>query len=559
MEQRDSAFVQSMQKKKKQRRIRNLIILGVVLIALGVGIFYLFNKLNAPDEIVSQKTYTAARVALGEVSTTLSGSGTLTAADSATVTAPDKATVEKIYFQTGDALTKGDIVMELSSTAVKEDLEDLKSDLYDVQEELADTSRTRSSLSITAEKKGVVKDIQVDVGDNCDDADYLCLISTDGMMRVDIPATSGMRVYDDVTVEIGDETEDGYIYSIEDDVAAVVIDSDEYDYGAAATVRSDSGEVIGTGPLTVNDHVKVTVEAGRIATVNVKENQSVSRGRTLFKLVSGAPNPTYLELKEKEQDLLSDIVDMEDSLTIKAEWDGILSTLSVEEGDDVTEGAALCVLSGAGGYSMTLSIDELDIGSVRHGQDVEVTLDALDGTYSGNVTNISFAGTGTYVTSYSATVTTEPIEGAYPGMSATAEIITETSGETTIVSASAVQYDGDAAYLLKAADGVEAGTTLTEDELDVDSLEKIYVTTGMTNGSYIVAEGEGLSSGDVIWVPTMVTNAEYEEDEDTSVTFAMGGMPGGSMGTMPSGERPSGGYGGNRPSGSTGGYGGPMG
>jgi HlyD family secretion protein len=177
-------------------------------------------------------------------------------------------------------------------------------------------------------------------------------------------------------------------------------------------------------------------------------------------------------LKETESDLLDQIADVEDQLTIKAEYDCVLTSLSVEAGDTVAAGGSLCTLTGTDGYTLSLSIDELDIASVALDQSATVTLDAIDGEYAGTVTNISYSGSGSYVTSYTATITTEPIEGAYPGMSASVEIITDTSGESLIVSVNAVQYEGDTAYVLLAGDDTQIGTTTSVDELDLDSLTK---------------------------------------------------------------------------------------
>ena len=180
-------------------------------------------------------------------------------------------------------------------------------------------------------------------------------------------------------------------------------------------------------------------------------------------------------------------------------------------------------MTGTGGFTIALSIDELDIASVKLGQNATVTLDALTGEFTGTVTNISYSGSGSYVTSYTATITTEPMEGAYPGMSASAEIITETSGETLIVPVSAVQYEGDSAFVYLAGDGVQAGENRAEGQIDLDSLTKLTVTTGMSDGSYIVVTAEGLAAGDVIWSPERTSTATYSADDTTTTsTFGVG-------------------------------------
>ena len=162
------------------------------------------------------------------------------------------------------------------------------------------------------------------------------------------------------------------------------------------------------------------------------------------------------------------------------------------------------------------------------------------------MTNISYSGSGTYVTSYTATITTDPIEGAYPGMSATIAVTTDTSGETLIVPVSAVQYDGDTAFIYLAGDDTTLGTVVGKDEINLDSLTKATVTTGMSDGSYIAITGDGIAAGDLIWVPQVTTNATYSADDETSTTFSMGGQSGMMMGGDSSGFTPPSGMGGGQ-------------
>ena len=242
---------------------------------------------------------------------------------------------------------------------------------------------------------------------------------------------------------------------------------------------------------------------------------------------------------------------MEDLLTVTADTDCTVTSLSVAAGDKVDAGTTVCVLTGTNGFALDLSIDELDIASVALDQAATVTLDALDGEYTGKVTNISYSGSGSYVTSYTATITTDPITGAFPGMSASAEIVTDTSGETLIVPVSAVQYDGDAAFVYLAGDDAQLGNTLADGALDLDKLTKVTVTTGMSDGSYIAVTADGLAAGDLIWVPERTSTKTYSEDDSTATTFSMGGgnmmMGGDSSGFTP----PSGGRGGQMPGGYT--------
>jgi multidrug efflux pump subunit AcrA (membrane-fusion protein) len=400
---------------------------------------------------------------------------------------------------------------------------------------------------VTASKGGIVKDIQAQVGSIVDDMDYLCLIATDGKMQLNIPVTDGMAQYDAVSVQIGEDEQEGYITKIEGGMATVVFTDNYYPIGTSATVISESGVSLGSGSITVNEYVEVTAASGKIASIKVTDNQKISKSSTVFTLAEGAPTAAYTKLKNTEAELLTKIEDLEGLLTVKADTDCTLTALSVKAGDTVAAGTAVCTLTGTGGFTLALSIDELDIASVKLGQSATVTLDALEGEFTGKVTNISYSGSGSYVTSFTATITTEPIEGAYPGMSASAQIVTETSGETLIVPVSAVQYEGDTAFIYLADDGTQPGTMLADGALDLDKLTKLTVTTGMSDGSYIAVTAEGLAAGDVVWVPERTSNATYSSSSTSeTASFTMIGQGGMTVPSGDSGFEPPSGMGGGQ-------------
>lgn len=546
-------------KRARKRRIAAWVSLAVIAAGLGVGGWFFYRYLQRQDREETMTSYQAVTVRQGEVSSVISGSGTLAAKHSASFTAPgDYTTVENVYYQTGDVVEKGEVVMTLSCLEVEEELETLTAELDEVLDELAsvDQDLSASGLNVTAPKRGVVKAIAAGVGTVADGVDYLCLLSTDGKMKVVIEKPDGLQKYDEVTVQLADGTQiDGLVTEFNDDgdEATVIVEDDDggLHYGETVTVLDASGGELGTGALDVNEYVKVSAKSGRVSEVKCVLNKTYAKGRALFKLSAGAPTEEYLSYKDKRETLEEQIQNLKDGLIITAEWDCMLTSLSAKKGDKLSEGDALCSLSGTDGYELSLSIDELDISSVRHGQAAAVTLDAIEGEFAGTVENISYAGSGSYVTSYSVTIATEAIEGAYPGMSASAEVVIESSGEALLVPVGALQYEGrgdeQTTYLYLAADGTEAGTTATAEAIDLASLTRVTVTTGMSDGSYIVVSGEGIEEGDVIWQSTLTTTAVYTDDDASATSFNMGGMQGGNMGGMPGGNM------GGMPSGNMGG------
>lgn len=518
-------------RKHVRHPVRNTLLFLLTAAAIGAGAYLLLQKIGKKEESVSVVTWQASSVAEGEVSAVLSGSGTLTSIKSTVIYADGDMSVEEVLHKSGDRISKGETVLRMSSEEIEKEIEDQEEKLEDLRKTLSETSQYRTDLTVSAGVSGVVKDIQASVDSLCEELPYLCLISTDRKSRIEFPPDASIRKYDEVIVEVSGKREDGIVTELTEGTAIVLIDTAAYDCGSDAAVYSKTGELLGTGNIGLNEYVKVTVPAGRIRNLYVRENLAVSSTRTLFRLGKGAPTEEYLSLKEEEQEILDSIAELQEKLVVTAPYDCILLDLPVSKGDEIQDGTAICQMDSVGGFILSIAIDEQDLASVSHGQKATITLDALEGTFHGTVTNISYVGTGSYVTSYTAIVRTDPIENAYPGMSASAEIITETSGTGMVISVNALQRSKGETFVYLAPESATDGTVLKEEEIDFDSLKKAAVETGMSDGTYISVRSDELSAGDTILVPNRTTSAVYVASENVTTTFAGmgGGMTGGNM------------------------------
>ena len=277
MESFEATFGNTKQKKKKQKRMRTLIVIGAIAVILAVGTILIVNASKKGGDSTKQINYTVNAISSGEISTTISGSGTLAALENQSVTTTEESTVTAVNFAPGDTVKAGDVVLTMTSPEVESELSDLNDELSDTRASLATAKQLLTNLKVTASKGGVVKDIKASVGTIVDDMDYLCLISTDGKMQLSIDATDAMEQYDPVTVAVGEDEQEGYITKMESGVATEVFEDNSYSVGTSATVKSEDGATLGTGNITVNEYVEVTAASGKIATVAVTDNQTVSK------------------------------------------------------------------------------------------------------------------------------------------------------------------------------------------------------------------------------------------------------------------------------------------
>lgn len=240
------------------------------------------------------------------------------------------------------------------------------------------------------------------------------------------------------------------------------------------------------------------------------------------------------------------IVTVEDaqgsSIDYTAPYGCVLLELPVSSGDELEAGGEVAMVMGTDGFTMGIAVDEQDISTVAVGQKVAFTVDAVDGEYTGEVTAVSYNGS---TTAYQITARVDYAEGIYPGMSATAEIVVEESGEGLLVPVEAVQTSGDEEYITLAPSSAAEGDEYGEGEIEVSELSTVTVETGMSDGSYILVESDELAEGDLI-VVTRLTSTQTGSDSQGSGGMG-GGFPGGGMdfgdfdfenfdpGTMPQG------------------------
>jgi HlyD family secretion protein len=270
--------------------------------------------------------------------------------------------------------------------------------------------------------------------------------------------------------------------------------------GATSTYDSYTA-VVGTianslsfdGSISVkNNTTFASTSAATVRQIDVEEEQRVSKGDRLMRLSGGE--------------------------TIEATFDGTVNQMYVEAGDEVDANASLIQIVDFDHLTVTMRVDEYDIGSVYVGQSCMVTVTALGQSFESSIAHINRISASSGSTAYY-TVKAE-IEvsegGVLPGMAATVTIPKEEAVDAVILSKSALTFDrNNSAYVMMYD---EAGT-----------LVQVPVETGVDNDNYVEIVS-GLSAGDVVYT-------EVEEVESTSGLLSLlnlGGMGGmGGMGTAP--------------------------
>ena len=530
-------------KKKKRKRVRRIVIIVIIIAALAITGAVIYGKRRVREEFASNDNeMTAYTVQTGSISTSVSGSGTLSNVDAETLTLPAGVEVEELMVSAYDTVNEGDVIATVNLDTVMTAMADVQSEIDDLDDELADAADDTVSSTITAGVAGRIKKIYASAGDDVANTIYengaLAVISLDGYMALDL-STDKLSAGDTVSVIRPDgKTLEGSVESAAAGKAVVLVTDNGPEFGEQVTVTDEEGNYIGSGELYVHSPLRVTGITGTVSRVYVKENASVRAGTYLFALKDTDYSADYdallVERNDREEELL-ELVRLYRDGALYAPFSGSVTSVEWSETDSYTSGETdIVTLAPDVSMSVTISVDESDILSLEPGQTASVTVSSISSdSFAGTVTEINKTATSSSgVTKYTAVITLDKDSKMLSGMSASVVIRIEGVDDALIVPVDAVHQTSSTSYVYTSYNeetGEPGGMTI--------------VTTGLSNSSYIEIT-EGLSEGDTVY---------YTEEE----TFSFGGMSfgGGSSGEMPSGDF-GGMSGGEMPSGDFGGMGG---
>ena len=505
-----------MQTERAGGHARKWILLIAVLLVLAIAGFFLFRRSDSGQSASVTSAYTVQK---GDLSVSVQGTGTTQAVQTTSYT-PGTGTVDVVSAVEGDAVQMGALIAVLTPSGRSSG-----STNYTNTQRISTGSDGVSS--VLAPASGRVKAIHAEENQQVTTLQSahapLCYLSGDGQMQVafDLAQGAACAYGDTVQVLVDGDTVAGEVTAVRDvnGQTVVVIGTDTYEIGQEVTVQDADGNQLGTGTLRLNDPILVVAPSGTVLRVAVEENQSVSSGETLFELVN-----TGLD---------------SGTTTVTAVWAeraGIVQDSTMAAGSS-TGTEPLFALQATGAYTLTVSIDELDIGSISLDQTAQISIDALDEqSVTGTVQHISSIGTASGgVSTYDVVIALDDANGVTAGMSATAQIVTGEANDAVLVPVQAIVTQDGQTYV-RSYDGSGEGDTGT----------LLPISLGLVGNDYAEVT-QGLQEGDVI----ALTVTSSDSLSNMMNGLQMGGM-GGQQGERPQGDPPDMGNGddangGNRP------------
>lgn len=641
--------VEKKRKKRKGKSGRIVIVLIVVLAAL-LGGFFLYKKKTSSQKRQGDQSVSTATVKRTDISSELTASSSLSPKDTYEVTSLVEGEVIEANFEEGDVVEKGQVLYRIDASSMDSDLSSAETSLQRAKES-AQTAQSDYAEEIAriagntyrSTASGYIKTLYIKEGDKVNNGTKIADLYDDSVMKITVPFLSGEAA----EINVGDEA----AVTLEDTGEQIsgtvtVVSSMEETLSGGRLVKNVTVEVSNPGGLTTDTAASVTVDgfvcsaegtftAKTETTLSVEisgnksleidnllihEGSYVEKNSELFQVTTKTAEEYLKEFKdavesaddnlENAENKLSNTQDNVDDYTITAPISGTVITKNVKVGDKISKSSSgtttMAVIYDLSTMTLEMSVDELDVSSIKVGQSVEITADAVEGeTFTGTVTNVSLQSSySNGVTNYPVTVTLDDTGSLLPGMNVDAKIILDSSENALVIPASALMR-GNRVYVKKSSDSTENADTQRNDSSDnvgdadserknhgdgtlnadsvdrqpdagaeasgsskgsgtdnsssksngsgksgssnvPDGFEAVQVTTGIINDDYVEILS-GLSEGDEVYI-----SSDSGSSTQTN-QMQMGGMggPGGDMG----GGAP-GGLGGNGgPGGSNGGSG----
>ena len=321
--------------------------------------------------------------------------------------------------------------------------------------------------------------------------------------------------------------------------------------------RDLSNSLSGTGTLNpANTYNVKSLVAGKVLTSTIEEGDIVEEGTVLYTVDASDATTKAEQASLTLQQAQRSYDKTMDRQYVRAEVAGVVATLKVAKGDEVTSGQEVAVIRDSSKMMLQLEFPAADAATFSVGQSAEVTLDGTFETLTGTVTAVTGTdalSTGNLLTR-TVTITVRNAGGLTTAQAATATIngvsciaakCFEYQAERTLTTLAAgtvtainVQEGGvvnkdDIVLQISGEDLTEAiqsaAETLRSAELNMDNLQEAmnnYTVTSPISGTIIeknAKAGDALTAGadlctiyDLSYL-VMVINVDELQVSDVSV------------------------------------------
>lgn len=507
----------------KSKKGRRWLKIGVALVIVAAIVGGCMSSLKKNVNSTLAGAYLVATATRQDLTVSVSGTATLEPADSYNVTTLISGEILDSPFEVGDLVSKDTLLYAMDSSDAQDSVSRAE---ISVEQARLSYEQAQEALHPTAPLSGIIGEVYVHNGQSVTAGTQIAKVVASTELTMDFlfafadPADFYIGQQATVFIDGFDGSQMGTVTYVSNSSAitangkeAVSVRvrlnnpgavSDAFTASAVIGNYSSYGETPVAMPASA---VVYATASGTINDLNMLSGNTVSKGDVLCTVES---ETTRNQIENARLALASAQLSAGtaqgtvDDYNITSPIAGTVIEKNFKAGDKV-DGAAsgtLAVIYDLSYLKLEVAVDELDIGKVEVGQQVEITADALEGqTFTGVVDTISISGnTVNGATSYPVTIILEDYGDLRPGMNVSAKIIGD-----EIPNALCIPVDAVGRGNVVTVPGEGAMNADNTAVADITKLETREVTLGRNDDMYIEVTS-GLEEGDIVLIENQASS-----------------------------------------------------
>lgn len=438
----------------------------------------------------------------GSLTVTVIGTGHLDYDQASELEVPAGLLVDRLYRETGDRAARGDRLASFDPLSIQLAIDAVLAEIEALDLALARASSSADTKVIRSLQEGRVKAIYIEKGDEAARVyqahGAVILLSLDGRMALTVESRTELAQGEKVQLTLsGGTIKEGRVDSREGMLYLITLTDNGPEPGETATVRTLDGEEIGKGELSIRRPFPVIATEGIIKDLHVSNNQKISAGKALFTLKDLAAGADYDKLFADREDLrekLHDLLELQKTGELQAPFDLYLLGSGLKEGERSGEAgigltASAFTVAPVRQFALTINIDELDILSVKEGQQAAITFDAIENReYAGVIDRVAASAIEAGgIAKYPVRILIDADGQMRVGMSVTATITVDEKKDILLLPVAALQESGGRVFVYT-----------ENDEKSLELSGEVEVQTGLSDGDKVEITG-GLAEGSRVY------------------------------------------------------------
>ena len=505
------------------------IISTILILVVLIGGYWGYKSLTSTTGVTK---YVLATATKGTIISTVSGTGQVSASDQIILTPGSGASGKIVYLNavSGQKVSAGTLLLQLDTTSAQKTIRDAESSLQSAQITLqklvgADT------LTVPLNKQNAIDSLN---------QDYQSGYNTISNIFIDLPTvmtdlqnviygtnfsntqqnidfyTGTAYIYDQTAVQIKaslvksyQTAQDEYTKNF-NDYKATTRYSDNATIDSIITETYNTTKDIAQAVKDTNNLIQFYKDT--LAKYNIKPNATADTQLSTINSDGTKADSDIISLLNTQSTLKADktsvansdldvtsqqlsltkaqnsLQDAKDALSnyyIYAPFNGIVGAVSVQKGDNISSGTSAITFITQNDYT-TISLSEVDITKIKLKNKVVLTFDAIDGlSIAGHVAEMDAIGTVSQgVVNYNVKINFDTQDDRIkPGMSVSANVITNTQQNVLTVPNSAVKSKGGAYYVL-----IPGSPAPTQKTVEIGSADdtNTEITSGLAEGDQVI-------------------------------------------------------------------------